>query len=96
MWIKQKLDGDSISEGIICEKTLRIYAVLLMETLSMSEEGESWFTLKESRGRCKKFKDRSGIHSVARHGEAASSNKEAAEKYVGEFRGIINTGCYLS
>ena len=38
IWIKE-LDGDSISEGIICEKALRIYADLLKETPSTSVEG---------------------------------------------------------
>ena len=28
---------------------------------------------------------RTGIHSVERHGEAASANKEAAESYVTKF-----------
>ena len=38
---------------------------------------------------------RRGIHSIVTHGEAASSNKEAAEKYVGEFRDFVNAGGYL-
>ena len=44
IWIKE-LDGDSISEGIICEKGLRIYADLLKLTHSKSA-GESGFTFK--------------------------------------------------
>ena len=31
-------------------------------------------------------KKRTSIHSVVRHGEAASANKEAAESFVPEFR----------
>ena len=51
IWIKEKeLDGDRISEGIICEKSLRIYVDLLKETSSASAEGESGFTIKVSRG----------------------------------------------
>ena len=57
--------------------------------------GKRGFTLKASRGWFKKIQHRSGIHSVVRHGEAASSNKEAAKKYVGEFCDIVNTGGYL-
>ena len=56
IWIKEKeLDGDSISEGIICEKALRIYADLVKETLSTSTEGESGFTFKARRDRFEKF-----------------------------------------
>ena len=36
---------------------------------------------KASRGWFKKFKKGSGIHSVPRHGEAASPNKKEAEKF---------------
>ena len=74
--IKEKeIDGDSISEGIICEKTRRIYADHLKETPSTIAEGDSEFTFKVSRGWFEKLKHRSGIHSVARHGEATSSHK---------------------
>ena len=89
------MDGDNISEGIICEKALRIYTALLKETQSTSAEGESGFTFKASRGWFEKLKHRSGIHSVVRHGEAASLNKERAEMYVGELRDFVRTGCYL-
>ena len=47
--IQKKLDGDSISEGMICEKVLHIYADLLKETPSKSAEGESGFTFKASK-----------------------------------------------
>ena len=43
----------------------------------------------------KKFKNRSKIHNVIRHGEAASSNKEAAEKFVVEFNDVIKKEGYL-
>ena len=89
------MDGDNISEGIICEKALRIYADLLKETPSTSVEGEIWFTFKDSRGWFENFRPRCGIHGVVRHGEVASSNKQAAEKYVGEFRDFVNAGGYL-
>ena len=55
IWIKE-IDGNSISEGIISEKTLRIYADLLKETTSTSAEGESGFTFKASRDWFTKFK----------------------------------------
>ena len=56
-----------------------------METLSTIAEGESGFACKASRAWLEKFRHQCGIHSVVRHGEAASYNKEAVEKYVGEF-----------
>ena len=54
--IKEKeLDGHCITEGIVYEKVLCIYADLLKETPSTSAEGESGFTFKASRGLLKKF-----------------------------------------
>ena len=51
IWIREKeLDSDSIRQGILCEKTERIYADLLMKTLNMSAQGESGFTFKASKG----------------------------------------------
>ena len=49
IWINKKLDGDSISEGIICEKALRMYADLLKKTPSRITEGvtrPAYFGLK--------------------------------------------------
>ena len=36
------------------------------------------------------LKKRTGIHSVVRHGEAASSNKDAAEKIVEKFKEFVD------
>ena len=72
-WIKE-LIGDSISEGIICE-ALQIYIDHLKKTPS-TVEGECGFTFKGSSGWFFIFKHRSAIHSVARHGDAVSSNKQ--------------------
>ena len=44
---EKELDGGSISEGIICDNALRIYADLLKIILSTSAECESGFTLKK-------------------------------------------------
>ena len=50
IWIKEKeLDGDSISEGIICEKALRINADHLKDTPSTRAEGENGFTFKTNK-----------------------------------------------
>ena len=64
----------------------------------MNAESECGFTFKANRGWFEKFIHRSGIHSGIsgiRHGEAASSNMEAAEKYVGEFRYDVGAAGYL-
>ena len=84
IWIKE-LDGDSICEGIICEMALHIYADLPKETPSTSAEGESGFTFKASRGWFLKIILQSGMQCVVRHGEAASSSKEASKMCVREF-----------
>ena len=86
---KKELDGDRISDGITCEKSLRIYADLLKKTPSTSAIGESGLTFKTCRGRIHKWKHRSRLHSVVRHGEAANSNKEAAEKYIVELHDFV-------
>ena len=89
------MDGASISEGIICEKVLCIYADLLKEIPSTSAEGECRFIFKASRGRLETFIHRTGIHSFVWHGEVASSSMEAAKMYVGEFLDFVNAGGYL-
>ena len=93
--IKKELEGDSISLGIICEKALHICDDHLKETPSTSAEGESGFTFKSSRDWFEKSTHQSGIHGVVRHGETASSNKEAVEKDVGEFCDFVNAGGHL-
>ena len=89
------MNGNSISEGIVCEKELPIYSDLLKETPSTSAKEEIGFTFKASRDWSEKLMHRSEIHSAVRHGEAARSNNEAAEKCIGEFRNFFNAGGYL-
>ena len=76
----RELRGDSISESLICEKALEIYDDLLKKNPSTSA-GDN-FEFKASRGWFEKFRKRSEIHNIVRHREAASSNKEEAEKFV--------------
>ena len=96
IWINEKqLDGDSISEGIICENALRIYANLPKDAPRTSAKGESGLTFNASRGWFEIHKHRSGIHIVVWYVEAASSNKEAVKNYVGEFRDFVDAGGYL-
>lgn len=93
IWISQKqLAGDSISEGIICEKARYLHNDLVEKYPSTSSGGEKF---KASRGWFEKFKKRSGIHSVVRHGEAASSNTEAAEQFATYFTNFVETEGFM-
>ena len=53
------------------------------------------FDFKASRGWFEKFSKRSGIHGVVRHGEAANSDKDAAEQFKVIFSNFIKTENYL-
>ena len=89
IFIREKqMAGESVSETLICERALHIYEDLMKKSASTSSgeggegesESDSAFTFKASRGWFEKFRNRTGIHLVTRHGEAASSDKAAAEK----------------
>jgi len=90
VWINEKrLAGDSVSEAVICEKARLLYSDIMRDTPGSSAE-----EFKASKGWFDNFKERTGIHSVVRHGEAASSNKDAAEKYVVKFKHFVDReGC---
>ncbi|XP_063302179.1 tigger transposable element-derived protein 1-like [Pelobates fuscus] len=102
LWIEQKQRaGDSVTKAIICEKAKALHADLLKQQpvavtvatqpgTSADAEG-----FKASRGWFERFKTRSGIHSVVRHGEAASSDVAAAEEYATEFLEVIVSEGYL-
>lgn len=93
IWINEKqLAGDSVSEAIICEKAKLLHNDLLSKLLGTSAETDNF---KASRGWFEKFKKRSGIHSVIRHGEAASSNEKEAEAFKVEFDKIIKEEDYV-
>jgi len=86
VWINEKqLAGDSVSEAIICEKARLLYSDITRDTPGSSAE-----EFKASKGWFDNFKKRIGIHSVVRHGEAASSNKDAAEKFVEKFKDFVD------
>ena len=70
-------------EAIICEK-----ARLCKVTFARDTPGSSAAEFKASKGWFDNFKKRTGINIVGRHGEAASSNKNAAEKYVEGFKDL--------
>lgn len=86
VWINERqMAGDSMSEGIICAKARQLYGDLICDTTSDSSED-----FKASKGWFGNFKKRTGIHSVVRHGEAASADKVAAEKFVPEFKKFVD------
>ena len=76
---EKQLEGASISETFNLRrhyKSIMIYhRKPLLQILSD-------FSFKASRGWFEKFKHRTGIHSIVRHGEAASSDKKGAEKFI--------------
>ena len=93
IWINEKqLIGDVISETIICEKAKVLHDDLVKGMPDTSAQKEEF---KASRGWFENFKKRTGIHSVVMHGEAASSNSEAAEKLVKEFKEFVNSEGYV-
>lgn len=94
LWINDKqLAGDSISEHIICAKAKALYLYHVKKTPGTTSEDEDAF--KASCGWFENFRKRTGIRSVARHGEAASSDTAAAEKYVAEFKNFVSTDAFL-
>ena len=101
IWIKDKeIAGDTITEVVICEKACAIYADL-KATDNGDDAGESSTDptiqeFKASHGWFEKFKKRTGIHSVVRHGEAASSDTKAAEEFVKSFKTILHQEGYVA
>ncbi|GIY24288.1 hypothetical protein CDAR_64281 [Caerostris darwini] len=95
VWVTEKqLQGDTLTQTIICEKARAIYGDLLKQTPQTSIDEASEESFKASRGWFENFKKRSGIHSVVRHGEAASSDMKAAEDYIKTFSNLIKAqGC---
>jgi len=86
VWINEKqLAGDGVSEAIICEKARLLYSDIMRDNPGSSAE-----EVKASKWWFDNFKKRTGIHSVVRHGEAASSNKDTAEKFVEKFKDFVN------
>ena len=85
IWMQEKQHaGDTVTEAL--------YADLVQQEAGTSAEPEDF---KASRGWFERFKTRSGIHSVVRHGEAASSDVPAAEDFATEFLEVVRTQGYL-
>lgn len=95
IWINEKqLQNNTINENIICEKVKLICADVIKKTPASSLNEEEAF--KVSRGWFEEFKTTTGIHSIVRHGEAASSDLKAAENFVDIFKMPVNYEGYLS
>ncbi|GCC25540.1 hypothetical protein chiPu_0003951 [Chiloscyllium punctatum] len=95
VWINQKeLAGDNVNETLICEKALHIHRDLLATPVSTRTASVEEF--KANRGWFDNFRRRTGIHSVIRHGEAASSDKKATEDIVKEFNKFVEDEGYVS
>ncbi|XP_040286123.1 tigger transposable element-derived protein 1-like [Bufo bufo] len=93
VWLNEKQQaGDSVSEAMICEKARKLHSDLLQRSPSTSAASDEF---KASRGWFEKFRRRSGIHSVIRHGEASSSDKAAAEAYKLDFAEFMKTEGYV-
>lgn len=88
LWIREKeLKGDTVPGQFICEKARQIFEDLKCNTPSTSATRYEEF--RASKGWFERFKGRTGIKSVIRHGEAASADTQAAEKYLAKFNEII-------
>ncbi|GFT85323.1 tigger transposable element-derived protein 1 [Nephila pilipes] len=97
VWVTEKqLQGDTLTQTIICEKARANYGDLLKQTPQTSIDEASEESFKASRGWFENFKKRTGIHSVVRHGEAASSDMKAAEDYIKTFSDLIKDQRYIS
>ncbi|BFZ13884.1 hypothetical protein BsWGS_16923 [Bradybaena similaris] len=85
LWIKE-IAGDTVTETIISEKATTIFNDLLTEDAGKcTADQEPHPEFKASRGWFEKFKRRTGIHSVLRHGEASSSDQKGAEEFDRKF-----------
>lgn len=93
IWIKERqIAGDSINEPIIAEKARRIHADLIKNAPGTSDEHKDF---KASRGWFERFKKRTGIHNVTRHGEASSANEKEADAFVKEFNAFVKKEGYV-
>ncbi|XP_068613843.1 tigger transposable element-derived protein 1-like [Brachionichthys hirsutus] len=91
MWIKDKeIAGDTVTEAIICAKAIAIFTDIAKEDTGEGNSAQGPHPeFKASRGWFEKFKRRTGLHSVVRHGEASSADHEAAAEFVQKFTQLM-------
>ncbi|UYV74713.1 hypothetical protein LAZ67_12000658 [Cordylochernes scorpioides] len=87
---------ENMEKLLMVWKARAICGDLLKQTPQTSIDEASEESFKASRGWFENFKKRSGIHSVVRHGEAASSYMKAAEDYIKTFSDLIKAQGYIS
>ncbi|XP_068200763.1 putative CENPB DNA-binding domain-containing protein 1 [Palaemon carinicauda] len=86
IWLKDKeIVGDTNTETIICEKASAIYCDLKAAGFGgdarESSTDPTTEEFKASRGYFEKFKRRTGIHSVVRHGEASRLKDDIIDQF---------------
>jgi len=93
IWINgNMLAGNTVCEVMICEKAKRLHEDLVKKHPGTSGDAD---VFKASRGWFEKFKKRSGIHCVVRHGDATSANQKAAEGFVQDFSDYIKANGFI-
>ena len=93
IWINDNmLAGNSVCEGMICEKSKRLHDDLVTKDPATSGDND---VFKASRRWFEKFKKRSEIHIVVRHGEAASANQKDAEEFVQDFSDYVKANGFI-
>lgn len=99
LWIKEKeIAGDTLTQSVISHKASAIFADLVEAQRDGGDEGTSQQAppeFKASHGWFDRFRRRTGIHSVVRHGEAASSDKKAADEFLKKFEELISREGYI-
>lgn len=91
IWIREKhLAGGAITKAIICEKARAIYSDLAQDAPSTSSNTPAAEQFKASYGWFDKFRKRTGIYSVIRHGDGVSSDAKAAAAFVTTFAKLVN------
>ena len=99
IWIKDKeIAADTVTETIICEKATAIFNDLVTRDADAGEgtsAQEPRPDFKALRGWFEKFKRRTGIHSVVRHGEASSADQKAADEFVRKFEQLVSDEGYI-
>ncbi|XP_067939455.1 putative CENPB DNA-binding domain-containing protein 1 [Watersipora subatra] len=87
LWIKEKeIRGDSITQSAISHKATALFDDLLKtQRDSGGTPHQTVSEFKASNGWFERFKRRTGIHSVMRLGEAASSDKKEADNFLKKF-----------
>ncbi|XP_064098391.1 jerky protein homolog-like isoform X1 [Macrobrachium nipponense] len=96
VWLTEKQHaGDSVTESIICVKARDIYKDLVEQMGGTSKDKALAESFKASHGWFDNFKKRASLNSVARHGEATSSQAKAAGDFIITFAKLIEAEGYI-